>query len=174
MIVAEARGHRTERRTVTLVEGKVSEVDFALAPEPSVGVPPAAPASAGPPDVDTPGTPWSGQRKAAVVVGAGGVAAMGAAGVLGILTLAKVGTLNTTSCPNGVNGWCTAAAESAKRDARALQTAAFVLLGVGGAVAASGVVLYATAPRTQATPATGGAAIVVSARPSGVSLDGVW
>lgn len=100
-------------------------------------------------------SPWTGTRKAAAWTAAVGAAALIAAGVVGTLSardrdraIASQATL-----PDGSKGPVTSeAAASFVRAAGAKATAANVLFGVGGAVLATGAVLYLAGGPRDAAP----------------------
>lgn len=116
--------------------------------------------------------PGNAQRAAGIGVGAFGVAALGAAFVLGVLTMRNVEDAapyckpDFSSC-NDMKGL------TLLHEARGMQTAAFVLLGVGVAGTGAGVVLFHTAPppRPDTKPFS---TILATVGPPGLTLRGAW
>lgn len=172
-IVAEAPGRRTERRPVTVDEGKTEDVALTLVreappplataapPPPAASAPPAiAPAPAQPqPDAAPSSEPGQLQRSAGLVVAGLGVVGIGVSIGLFAATSSKVGESNafcdeTNHCqPDGL---------ALRGDARTLQAAGLVTLAVGAGAAAAGIVLYATAPKKASVALTpAGAAATV-------------
>ena len=153
-ITAEAEGYLPLQRLVTLAEGQALDVDLTLTarPSPLASPPPpplapiaitAAPAAA-PLAPKTAG--GSARRTAGLSLGALGVATLGAAGILGLLTRGKVSDA-APYCAQDFSTCFDKRGLTQLDQARDLQTAAFVLLGVGVVAAGTGAALFFTAPR---------------------------
>ena len=123
--------------------------------------------SAVPRDTAEPPRGGGSQRRAGLIVGGVGVAGLGVAGVLGIVTLVKAGAL--PQCGNSDVTCIDDQRNPGIRGAEAVQTAGFVMLGVGAAATVTGIVLFATAQRAPSP-----VAVSVSVGPSGGTLRGAW
>lgn len=181
-ISADADGYLGLRRTVTLVEAQVLDVDLTLVPIAPPAAQPPAPvvgqASGGAPKpaavlLDAPRrAPGVVQRGAGIGVFAVGIAALTSAGVLGLLTRGKVDAA-APYCAADFSSCHDAQGITLLNEARGLQTTAFVLLGVGAAAAGVGVGLFVTARRGAAS-ARSAPAIIAAVGPLGVTLRGAW
>lgn len=152
-VEARAPGHRAFRATVTVKERESRDVVVSLErPVPAASPPVRAPASAAlpvapaaPRAATEPSLDGSGQRREGLIFGIVGAAGMSVAGVLGIVTLVKVGAL--PRCGSGDAACIDDQRNPGIRSAQVIQTAGFVLLGLGAAATATGIALFATAPR---------------------------
>ena len=123
---------------------------------------PAAPSPAPAPAVD-PARNGSSQGTIGLVLGGMGIAAMGVGGLLG---LSARSTANAANCPNNL---CATQADVDQRaSAVSRGNAATIVVGVGAAIAAGGVVVWLTAPH--GTKSTGVTAVGLS--PAGLVLGG--
>jgi hypothetical protein len=187
-IVAEAPGFVAFRTAVTLAEGQSLDVDVVLTAVPPLVPPPPPPSPEDPrsaavlqplavgpvPEPAVPGRPGASRRAAGIGVGAFGVASLGGALALGILTLEWVGVAEVdcpmARCPQGNQG------NQGIRlfgQASSMQTGAFVLLGAGAAATATGIALFATAPRpTDGAPSK--PEVTAMLGPLGATLHGTW
>ena len=157
-VTAEAEGYLPLQRLVTLAEGQALDVDLALAPRPSpLASPPPAPlaplaptaitaAPAAAPVAPRVAGSSSARRTAGLSLGALGVATLGAAGILGLFTRGKVSDA-APYCAQDFSTCFDMRGLTQLDQARDLQTAAFVLLGVGAVAAGTGAALFFTAPR---------------------------
>jgi tetratricopeptide (TPR) repeat protein len=155
-ITAEAEGYLPLQRLVTLAEGQALDVDLALIPRPAPLAsppppPPLAPTAITAAPAAAPLAPRiagaaSARRTAGLGVAVLGVATLGAAGVLGLLTRGKVSDA-APYCAQDFSSCFDARGLARLDQARDLQTAAFVLLGVGAVAAGTGAALFFTAPR---------------------------
>jgi tetratricopeptide (TPR) repeat protein len=99
------------------------------------------------------GTGGSGRKKLGLIVGGSGVAVAGAGAVFGVLAMkswrdAKAVCGNTQMCANDAD---TMKANQLADDTRLRGNLSTILLGVGGAAIAAGIVLYVTAPSESST-----------------------
>lgn len=166
-IVAEAPDHVTVRRSVVVSERQRAIVDIALE---RVGASPGPRADtsssiAPPPIRDSPPHP---RRVAGVVLGAAGVVGLGVALGFAVDTLNKVGA-SYAYCTD--DNRCYQPGLRLRDAARRSQTAGLVSLGAGVALAATGIALFATAPRAP-TPAR--VPIALQFAPSGATVVGLW
>jgi len=168
-IGAEAPGFTPFHTSVTLAEGQSIDVDLVLTPvapeslRPLVAIPTPGPAGA-----DDPGT---ARRAAGIGVGTPGVASLGGALALAILTLRGVAAAKPHCSANFSS--CDSQGIDQLEQAQSLQTGAFVLLGVGLAATATGIALFATAPRATATPPPA-AALSAVVGPLGARVRATW
>ncbi len=157
LIRVEAPGFEAVERRVILAEGKVETVVIEPkvrkaepAPAPLPLPPPLPPAPAGrepaaPPPAPPEPPPSSTQRTLGIVAVSLGGAGLVAGGVTGGLALEKHGFLST-HCPKGT---CDGQVKQGDLDAfHTLGAASTAGLVAGGALAAGGLVLLATAPRS--------------------------
>jgi len=171
VIEARAPNHRAFRAAVALKERESRDVVIELEPERVAPVAPppviAPPRPSTEPPRAEPAGDGGGRRRAGLAVGVAGAAGLGIAGVLGIVTLVKVGAL--PQCGMGDTACIDNMRNPGIRSAQAIQTAGFVLLGVGAAATVTGFSLFATAPR-----APKAVAVSASVGPTGVGLRGAW
>jgi len=139
----------------------------------------SAPASAPtpPPPPAAEGSPGSGQRIAAVVVGGVGVVGLGLSGLFAVLAKNKYND-SLQNCPGNPNV-CTQAGVNTRNDALTDGNIASVAFGVGAAAVVGGVVLWLTAPSASTPPshrATGQVRVtpLVGAGTGGALLQGSW
>jgi hypothetical protein len=161
--------HETEKtRHEPIVIGSV-----AVRPSPAATAPKPALATL-PPAADTGTSAWSSQKTIAVVVGGAGVAGVALGSVFGAIASSKWHS-SQTECPMA---GCTDHAQAvtdhdSATNAATVSTVAFV---AGGAALATGVVLFFTASRNEASPSTVGVRVVPSVGPraGGFLLQGVF
>jgi hypothetical protein len=170
VLVAEAPGYTTLRRSIALAEGQTEEVALTLVKSgivPSSHESPPSAVFAGPHQQGS-----STQRIAGLVIGSFGIAGVGAGVVLGIMTVSKSSSADASAaCQNPSNNDLIAACNTLRADARGLQTGAIVAAVAGGVVLGTGIVLFVTSPN--AKPQKSGAAwpaLSLIARPAGVLL----
>jgi hypothetical protein len=156
-IRATAAGCAPAEATIELAEGASQAVALELAPATaaagavSPAAAPGAPAAAPPPPAPAPAHGGDARRTAGIVGVALGGAGLAFGAVLGGLAVSKHGSL-ASSCPDGR---CDASVTQADLDAYStvatLSTVGFV---AGGVLAATGAVLWLTAPKPEG-PAVG-------------------
>ena len=171
-IEASAPGYRSDKRTVSLSEGKAATVELTLV---AAAQGAQAGAQSGPE-----GQPISGRRLGAYITGGVGIAGLALGGIMGGLTLDKKGVIDKSCGPAG--GFtmdpmgCSDAGLRAATDAKTLGLVSTIGFGVGAAGVVAAVVLLITEPG-DAPPAPGRTqAGVLSAGPEGVTLgiSGAW
>jgi hypothetical protein len=118
------------------------------------------------PEPDT-GSTWTGQKKAALVVGAVGVVGLGVSTVVGLLAKSKWEQAKTDCGPSCA---ATSTAQSEADSAHSQATTANVLFGLGAAAVVTGVVLWLLAPSGNAGGATSSARVAPMLGPSTVGL----
>ncbi|HEY8089026.1 MAG TPA: hypothetical protein VIF09_14300, partial [Polyangiaceae bacterium] len=165
VVAASAPGKVPWNRTVSLREGaggpgdqqsvQVPPLAASVAPPPAP-IAPASPAPGSPPEVS--GSRGSGQKTLGVVLGVAGGAGLATGVVLGILAQSKWSTAKN-DCPGAL---CPDTATRARDNgAGGLADGATVALIAGGALVATGAVLFLTAPggtsRVGVAPVPGGA-----------------
>jgi hypothetical protein len=106
----------------------------------------------------------SGQRLAGIVVGAVGIAGLGASAILAVVAKNAYND-SLDKCEPNNPGLCTADGVSERNGARADGDIASVAFGVGAAALVGGAVLWLTAPRASST---GAASLVVAPTLGGV------
>lgn len=146
----EAAGHPPAEKTLVMREGEAEKREAVVIGEI---------------EQPTPKTATSHRKLLGVVVGGAGVAAMGAAGVLALVAKSSYDGAQGCSgsqCTNR-DGFNTS------NSARSLGDVATVLLVAGGAVAATGALLWLTAPRVDSAAQTG-ASWRVGVTPGGAIL----
>jgi hypothetical protein len=163
-ITASAAGKKPWREVVKLGERDVKTIEVpALADEaPAALPPPAAPLVPAPSAAAT--SVWSTPRVVGVAVGAVGVAGLVAGAVLGGIAIQKLKDSNAGG--NCAGNLCNQQGLDLRGDAISTGNASTALFAVGGALAATGIVLVAVAPRKVAASAALG--------PSGLTLRGSW
>jgi hypothetical protein len=185
VIEASARGKKTWRVEVAIVqEGTTQTVHVpalddapvsaiaARVPAAATPMPAAAPAG----DLAPRATAGSSQRTWALVAGGAGLAGVAVGSVFGLVSKSKHDDAQAR-CTEGPSGKvCDAeglALDGEATSAGNLSTVAFV---AGGALVATGLVLWFTAPRTDTAPKSGSIAIAPSATPAGAGflMRGTW
>lgn len=151
VVSVSAPGYETAERSVK-VEGegtsatveipalvKLPEAAPASNAEPELA--PRSPGSSTPAEPETPASPGQTQRTLGLVLGGVGLAGLGVGGVFGILALSSNGS---SDCDGEL--CLTEGGASAAADARSQAQIADIALLAGGALLATGAVLYFTAP----------------------------
>jgi hypothetical protein len=181
VLEASAPGRSTDRRTVSLEEGKAATVELTLAAAaavaPVVTAPPLAPIAPTPtPPVEVAPAGRSGQRAGAFVAGGVGLAGVVVGAVAGGLMLKDKGVVSThcTDAGNGVSLCKDAAGVSAGNDAKTTGLASSVGWGVAVAGLAVATVLLATEPPRGKPAGSGRWVLSVSARGPTLGLEGSW
>ncbi|MBN1612590.1 MAG: hypothetical protein JW940_38525 [Polyangiaceae bacterium] len=148
----------------------------ARAAQPQPVAPPSPPvvaaAPAPPPSKDSGSNPGGTQRIAGLAIGGAGVASLGVGTVLAIMAQSKE-TDSEKYCAPDDTSRCTQQGIDILEDARGLNTAGNILLGVGGLLVVSGAVLYLTAPRgsdAAAGPLAAQVAVASALSPTGGHL----
>jgi hypothetical protein len=165
-ITVTATGRLPWKKTVTIPADKetarVEVGPLALAPVPEAA--PNGPAPAAPLPPLPPAPFWTGPRIAGVSVGGAGVVVLAAGAVFGAQAIAKKSAAGCTGnvCPS-------VPSISLFKDAKSAGNVSTGLLVAGGVLLAGGVVVFVTAPRAPAEPAT-----AVRVAPAGVALEGTW
>jgi hypothetical protein len=159
-------------RTETVVTVKpadkkavVLEVAADVTPTPK----PSAPQPAG-----EPARGPSGRRIGAIVATGVGAAGLLAGAVAGGLAIGKKSTVNQNCGIGGDPTACNAAGLSAANSLKTLGTASTAAFVIGGAAAATGIVLFATEPRAKAPAATLRGRLRVAVSVGGVVAEGAW
>jgi hypothetical protein len=176
VIDAEAPGYQSLRRTVVLVEGKVSDVELTFvagavpAPAPEPLRPPADSFMTGgtlvPAAAPRTSTKLDGRRIGGIVVGSAGVVGLGVGLGLAVDTMSKVSASSPYCTPNNQ---CLQQGFDLRNTARTTQTAALVSLGVGAALVATGVALVVAPPS-----GTRSVGLALSVGPSDATITVVW
>ncbi len=158
--VVHAPGHTDASTTLTLAEGQ--ELTAALTLGPAVGSSAAVaspPAAAAPPE----SSPW---RVVGLATAGAGVLGVGVGAFFGILS--KVTYDDAVSqCPRGVSS-CTSAGANEGRTANGQATVSTLAFIAGGALLATGAVIYFTAPKP------GTARVGLAAAPGQIGVGGSW
>lgn len=157
VIVVRARGHADACEEVTLREGDVRVVDLERGPA-------LASERASPPSA--PSAPSATQRTLGIVLGGVGVAGVGVGTVFGIVSKSTYDEART-HCSNGPDS-CDAIGVSRSETAYGQAAASTVALIAGGALLASGLALFLTAPRSLAVAPS------ASANQAGLAIGGRW
>jgi hypothetical protein len=169
-IQVSAPGFLAATAAATLTEGQSTTLTIEMKQDPNAKAAPPPPAKEAPPPPVTPppqkGDDGRGTRLVAggVTLGIGGVA-LGVAGALAGVAYSKKGDLDAVC---STNKHCPVASQS---DIDALKTfgnAATALFVIGGAAAGAGIIVLATAPPAQKTPASSGLQVTVGIAHIGV------
>jgi hypothetical protein len=153
-ITVEAPGYVAVRRLVVAVEGQVANVEIVLDPVPVATPGPTRPTTMG------------GRRIAALVVGSAGMVGLGVAIGFGVDTVNKASASSLYCTPSEM---CEKSGITLLSEASRSQTAAFVSLGLGAALVATGAALWLTVPRRPAAPRP-----AVTLGPRGAALRVLW
>jgi hypothetical protein len=154
-VVASADGYNMAKTSVTLAEGSHQQVSLVLTPDPNAkaAAPPPTPVAAAPvattpapaePPAEAPAARGPDRTAAYIAFGIGG-AGLVTGTITGILAMTKEGSLE---CPDNQ---CPPAEHDALDSARTLATISTIGFGVGLAGAATGVVLWMTAGKAEAS-----------------------
>lgn len=151
-VIAQWAGHEAQTAEVELVEKDRKKVTLTF-PEGAVASDPkveptkpagAAPSASSPAKSD--GGP-SGQRIAGIVAGGVGLAVLGVGGFLALSAKSRYDDAKTSHCPSGA---CDAEGKRLTDDAISRAGTATLFVGIGAAVAVTGVVLFVVAPSGEA------------------------
>ncbi len=173
VLEASAPGRSTDRRTVSLDEGKAATVELALAAAP-VTAPPPALAPVAPAPTPAAREALGSRRAGAYVAGGIGLAGVVVGAVAGAFMLAdrSVVSGSCTDAGNGVSLCKNASGVSAGNDAKTAGLASSVGWGVAVAGLAVGTALFVTEP-PRGKPAQSGR-WVLSVSASRLGLEGSW
>ena len=150
-IIVTAAGKKPWQTTVRALEG--GSVEIHVSPlQDDAGKPAGAPAT-GPVAGDAP-SPGRAPRIAGIAVGAAGVVGIAVGAALGFVAKSKWdGAL--AGCQGGDKTRCTPAAIGDGSGAAGLATGSTVSFIAGGALVATGLIVFLTAPSSKAPPSTG-------------------
>lgn len=177
-----APGKKPWAQRVDVVSGESKSIAIpALADEAGSAPPPEpahgasdAPSGAAAAPVDR-GNSGAGQRTLGLVLGGVGVMGLGV-GTYFTLKRSQLLSDRDDVCPSTVN--CTRADldenDRLTKDARSATTLSYVGFGLGGALLASGVVLYLTAPHEPRRSASWAVTPMIDSRSSALGVVGVW
>lgn len=162
VIEASSPGHETFQKEVTVVDGENVTIHV-----PQLTLATSAPAPApvpAPSQQDEGSSDGSAQRTWGYVLGGVGVVGVGVGAVLGVLAIGK----NNDSkefCTGVDDKICTQPGVDLRNEAFGMATGSTIAVGVGAAVAATGVILILTAPSSStqvaAVPSWDGGSVVV-------------
>lgn len=175
-VMAQAPGYEPFEITVRVGEGPAAIVvripALTALPEEEQAVDPGPPAPAGATDPaldEDSRDPGSGRRTLGLALGGAGIVGLGLGSVFGVIAMNKDKQADeicggTAECPAGEGG------EDRTREARQNAMISTIAFAAGGALVASGIVIYLTAPKAQETaqlrlsPTAGGARLTLGAR----------
>jgi len=155
VLVLRAPGRAERREEVTLREGESRTIE--LVP----GAPTASSDAAVAHEESAGGT----QRTIGIVLGAGGLVAIAGGSVMGVLAKSTYDDAKS-HCPAGPHA-CDASGVDGGDRAYGQATASTILFVAGGALVATGLTLFLTAPRVAVTP-------VASEKQAGLAVVGAW
>lgn len=175
-LVETSRGGTTWRARVQVEPSGTASVPLpgpppdatAPAPPPSPPPPPPAapPPAATPPPPTAPKIPWEGHRISGIALGVAGGVGLIVGTVLGVRAITEKRASNAGPC--NAADYCDSTGRALRADAMRAGNAATVSLFAGGALVASGVALFLTAPTAR------GSRVGLSAGPGDVRLVGRW
>jgi hypothetical protein len=159
-VEAAAPGHKTWRGVVTVQARAAGQIYVPALEREAVAQPPPPGTALPQPNEPDRGRSFGTQRTMAVVAGAAGIVALGVGGVFGLVSMSKKGDADT-HCDAG--NTCDDDGLALRRDAISAGNLSSVFFVAGGVLAATGIVLWLTAPsRTAAS----GAALPLAPRAS--------
>ncbi len=162
-VLAKASGLPDVTLEVHLEESETREVPLVFGTAAPAPGPPAATEPVGSPPVSPPPPPGAGRTTDAprsgghtgtigLITLGGGVLVMGVGGVIGLSASSKYHDAKDAHCNGDV---CSAEGKQSTDDARGLAAVGTIVFGVGAVVAVGGALLWLTAPRAEATTASG-------------------
>jgi hypothetical protein len=157
--------------TVTIPSLEDADLPVGAAPVPESSFEPAA--QAAPPASESPALPHSAsaQRTASAVVASVGVVGIGIGAYFGVESFSK----HSDYVSHCSGGFCDATGLSGHADAVTAGNVATVAFLAGGALVATGAVLWFTSPKTSSTTGTGVRVVpLVAAGTAGLSVGGGW
>jgi hypothetical protein len=155
---------------IATIEAKIVELRRAIGPKtaPEPTAPAAAPVVVPPPPppmLAAPSPPPRGKRRAGVIVGAGGVAALGTAVVLNVMARSKMDT-----CYSQWKAQMSSDALDHCDEAKPLAYTSYVLFGVAGAAGLASAALLLWIPEPSATAEQPAVALAPALMPGGAGL----
>ncbi|MGH7297597.1 MAG: tetratricopeptide repeat protein, partial [Polyangiaceae bacterium] len=127
------------------------------------GAAPSSPTSPEPPAGE------SSQRTIGLVVGGAGVVGLVVGSVLGLVAKSSYDHALQTECGNNPNGGCSQQGIADGKSAHGQAAASTVAFVAGGALLATGAVLYFTAPKARVTVGA-----TMATQRTGLVVSGVW
>jgi hypothetical protein len=173
-LVVRAAGMRDVTSTVAIGERQDLDVPVLFesapppTPAPSVGTTPVAPISPAPANGTS--SEWRPWRTAALVSAGAGVVALGVSGYLALEANSKNNQSNDSGCQGDQ---CSPSAANLRYDALSDARASTVAFIVGGALVASGVVLWLVAPSRNSDASVGVTPVALTGG-AGMMATGVW
>lgn len=174
VVTATAEGFSLETAKVTVAESRTQTVELVLRALPLGAISPVDP----PPDEPAPppvqgapptGSSFGAQRVAGLVIGGAGLASLVVAGVTGGIALG--GQADAGACkPTGNSLACNSSGFEQQSSARDLAWASTATMVIGGALAATGLVVFLTAPA--ATEVRRAVTARLRLTPAGVAVEG--